>query len=110
MLRDVNEKIVMIWLSLLGSPNYRIYRALLSEFGTNAGIYDAFSRGEKPGSLSEFPKAAGKFADRELAETALGFYRKAQESGMREFSKTWKNSSVLFSGTIETCLWLSIMV
>jgi hypothetical protein len=33
MLRDVNEKIVMIWLSLLGSPNYRIYRALLSEYG-----------------------------------------------------------------------------
>lgn len=79
---DVNEKVVMIWLSLLGSPNYRIYRALLSEFGSGAGIYDAFARGVKPYSLREFPKAAGRFADRELAETAFGFYRKAQESGM----------------------------
>ena len=82
MLRDINERSVMIWISLLGGPNYLVYRSLLEEFGSLAGIYNAHLSSTRPESIRQFGKAYERFTDRETAAAAGNIYSNVVKSGM----------------------------
>ncbi|MBP5167016.1 MAG: DNA-processing protein DprA, partial [Oscillospiraceae bacterium] len=83
MLREINSTSVMIWLSLLGKPNYLIYSLLMKEYGCAEGIYNAFLTGRKPESLRAYEKALTAFSDKSLAVQAADICNKAAERGMK---------------------------
>lgn len=83
MLHDINERSVMIWISLLGRPNYLIYRSLLEEFGSLEGIYNAHLRAQKPGSIRQYEKSYLLFSDGKLASAAGDIYMNVQKCGMK---------------------------
>ena len=83
MLREINGTSVMVWLSLLGRPNYLIYSLLLKEFGSAEGIYNAFLAGRKPESLRAYENVLTAFADQGLAAQAAEICNKAEECGMK---------------------------
>ena len=83
MLREINGTSVMIWLSLLGKPNYLIYSLLLKEYGSAEGIYNAFLAGRKPESIRAYENVLTAFADPGLAAQAADISNKAAERGMK---------------------------
>ncbi len=86
MLREINERSVMIWLSLLGRPNSLIYDLLLEEFGSAEGIYNARLSSIRPESLRRHESALKAFNDDQLLKQAADIYHSAESSGMRIIS------------------------
>ena len=83
MLHEINEISVMIWLTLLGRPNYLIYSALIGEFGSPEGIYNAHLSSVRPESLRQYEKALNAFGDPKIASAAADIYFKAVNRGMK---------------------------
>ena len=83
MIKDIDKETVMIWLSQLGKPNYLLFTALLEEFESTEGIYDAFYRGVKPSVFRGNEKLERKFADPENMKAAADIKERMKNSGMR---------------------------
>ena len=76
------ETLYMVWLSLLGRPNYLMYTELAKRFGNPENIYHALTGGEIPEPLRDNAQIR-KAQDPSLMERAENIIGTADKSGMR---------------------------
>ncbi len=80
--RELSDKAFMVWISLLGSSGYNVYKALYEELGDPQGIYAACAAGKIPDRFRGNPLLLKDLGDAALREKAADICRAAYEAGM----------------------------
>ena len=80
--RELSDKAFMVWISLLGSSGYNVYKALFEEFGDSGRIYEACAAGKIPERFKGNEKIINDLRDPALKEKAADICRAASAAGM----------------------------
>ena len=80
---EIERKIIWIWLSFLGKPNYVVTDMLLQEYGTLENLWNSVIQNRISEGLKKQEKLFCKLTNRSLREKAAAIYEKCMEQKIR---------------------------